>query len=350
VKRILLVAAVAMLVAAPALMAGDYHTGSDLTCFECHVMHASQAHGYNANGGGIFTPIGAGAPYEYLLRDEINELCLACHDGQTSAPDVLEANTGSDVRMAGALNRDGASPYFMADGHTLDATDVAPGGTWAPADSGFSTGLTCVDCHQPHGYGGSSNPDTTGKGQYRNLVYDPGNGSSDKWMLYAVGTNDVNVPVFERTASGANHYDYTNVDFNEPLTNGSYYAAWCQGCHTDFHGSAGSANMGGATGEEWLRHPTADADIGAIGHGHSDAELFASHTNKVKVMTATEDWDPDSTGAVTDHTPSCFSCHKSHGNQNAFGLIFMEGTGTVDEEGDDGTTVKDLCKQCHGQG
>jgi hypothetical protein len=48
-------------------------------------------------------------------------------------------------------------------------------------------------------------------------------------------------------------------------------------------------------------------------------------------------------------TPSCFSCHKSHGNQNGFGLIFMAGTGTVTEEGDGGV-YKSLCKQCHVQG
>lgn len=349
-KRFLFVAVITLFLAVPVLMAGDYHTGETLTCFECHILHGSQAHGYNANGGGTYIPIGGAAPYEYLLRNEINELCLSCHDGQTFAPDVLHANTGSDVRLAGALNRDGSSPYYTADGHTLDSVAVAPGGTWSPADSGFSTGLNCIDCHSQHGHAGSSNPDTTGNGQYRNLVYNPGDGSSDKWMLYAIGTNDLNVPIFERSASGANHYDISNVDFNEPLTDGSYYGAWCQGCHTDFHGSAGDANMGGATGEEWLRHPTADADIGAVGHGHSSASQFASHINKVKVMTATENWDPDSAAVVTDHTPSCFSCHKSHGNKNAFGLIFMEGTGTVTEEGDDGTTVKDLCKQCHSQG
>jgi hypothetical protein len=348
VKRFLIPAVIVLFLAASAVMAGDYHMSTTLTCYECHVMHGSQAHGYNANGGGTYTAIGAGAPYEYLLRNTINELCLSCHDGQTFAPDVLAANTGTDVRLAGALNRDGSSPYYTADGHTLDSVAVAPGGTWSPDTSGSNIGLHCTNCHQPHGYAGYGNPDPTGNGQYRNLSSDPG-GTSSKWVNYALTTNDLSVPVLERSASGANHYDISNVDFNEPLTNGSYYGDWCQGCHTDFHGSAGSANMGGSGGTEWLRHPTADADIGAVGGGHSSAGQFASHTNKVKVMTATENWDPDTT-EVTDHTPSCFSCHKSHGNQHAFGLIFMKGTGTVTEEGDDGTKVKDLCKQCHSQG
>ncbi|MGB2768671.1 MAG: cytochrome c3 family protein [Candidatus Zixiibacteriota bacterium] len=345
-KRLLFALVATLFLAVPALIAGDYHTGTTLECSECHVMHGSQAHGYNVSGEGTFTSIGASAPYEYLLRDEVNNLCLSCHDGQSSAPDVLEAKAGLGVRQAGALNRDGASPYYHADGHTLDATDVAPGGTWK-ADS--ASGLHCGHCHDPHGDPGSGSPDTTGLGQYRNLRADPG-GTSSKWMLYAVGTNDVNVPVFERSATGGSHYRHTNVDFNEPLTDGSYYGAWCQGCHTNFHGSSGSANMGGSGGTAWLRHPSADADIGAVGGIHSSASLFAGYTNKVKVMTATEDWDPDSTAAVTDHTPSCFSCHKAHGNQNSFGLIFMKGTGTVDEEGDDGTEVRDLCKQCHVQG
>jgi hypothetical protein len=43
------------------------------------------------------------------------------------------------------------------------------------------------------------------------------------------------------------------------------------------------------------------------------------------------------------------SCHKSHGNQNAFGLIFMSGTGTITDNGDGGA-YRDLCRQCHRQG
>jgi len=50
----------------------------------------------------------------------------------------------------------------------------------------------------------------------------------------------------------------------------------------------------------------------------------------------------------------CLSCHKSHGNKNSFGLIYMKGVGDVTEEGA-GTgsgagAYIDLCQQCHVQG
>jgi hypothetical protein len=59
-------------------------------------------------------------------------------------------------------------------------------------------------------------------------------------------------------------------------------------------------------------------------------------------------------------TPSCFTCHKSHGNKNGFGLIwFVDNTTTgpnppatptdITEEGDGGA-YRDLCRQCHTQG
>jgi hypothetical protein len=41
---------------------------------------------------------------------------------------------------------------------------------------------------------------------------------------------------------------------------------------------------------------------------------------------------------------------KGHGNQNAFGLIYMLGTGTVTEQGDDGVDARNMCRQCHGMG
>ena len=333
-KQFLATFAVIALVMAPLALAGDYHTGSTLICSDCHIMHASQAHGYNADGSGNYAAFDA-TPHEYLLRNSPNALCLSCHDGQSWAPDVLYTNTNSDVRAAGALNM----PGFGLDptGHTLGSTDVAPGGTWSNAE-----GLECVDCHQQHGY----NPN--GGNPYRNLHYSPGGAYAYPGIIvdYAVGTNDLTKDVYEVTDSGASHYSWDNVFYNEPDSYGSDYVRFCGGCHTNFHGLPGDANMGGATGTEWLRHPVSGADIGAQGGGHSSLAVFQGHTNQVKVMSASGDW----TGANNDLTPSCMSCHKAHGNQNAFALIFMSGTGTVTEEGDDGTQVGDLCGQCHVQG
>jgi len=78
-------------------------------------------------------------------------------------------------------------------------------------------------------------------------------------------------------------------------------------------------------------------------------DLYAAAGNKVKAMNKDGNWNSTDPLDHADTTPSCFSCHKAHGNDNAFGLIFMSGTGTVTENGDNGTMVEDLCGQCHVQ-
>jgi cytochrome c553 len=326
---------------------GDYHNGTTLICSDCHVMHGQQSHGYNPDGTGVFVPVGTTGPYTYLLRNEVNDLCLSCHDNSSFAPDVLDINTGKyigEVRLAGFLNREGGVGED-ATGHTLDTLDTAPGSSpaWKPEDdNGTGEGLNCVNCHHQHGYAGGQNT-------YRNLKMDPGNhGFLGAVVDYAVGTNDLGKDVYE---TAARSYDWADVDYNEPDTAASAYGNWCGGCHTNFHGAPGDANMGGtpdgSSFSHFVRHPVAGVDIGgAASGGHSNLGLFAGHTNHTKVMSASGVWD----GSVGDVTPSCFSCHKSHGNGNAFGLIFLEGTGTVDENGDDGTTPKAICKQCHVQG
>ena len=87
-------------------LAGDYHSGSTLTCSQCHVMHAQTSHSYS--GAGTATTY---TPTHYLLKDEINNLCLSCHD-DSFASDVLGLQNGGSVdlnRSGGALNRDGAT-------------------------------------------------------------------------------------------------------------------------------------------------------------------------------------------------------------------------------------------------
>lgn len=350
----LALAAVTSVLLASTAAAGDYHKDGTLQCSQCHVMHFSQSHGYNPNGSGfVLAPIGS-TPHHYLLRGEVNDLCLACHDSNSFAPDVYgSANTGngpSDVRLAGFLNRMGDTTE--ATGHTLDSTDTAPGSTGA----GWSNpnGLNCTDCHHQHG--GSASGSTLGQpgySLYRNLRVTVGQAASNTTQVTynytSHGTNDLTRDVFERQNA---EYDEGDVDWNEPDSANSAIAKWCAGCHGDFHGTVGSANIGGVAAgagfDEFVRHPAAGVNIGAVGGGHSSLSQFNLHTNKVKVMSPTGVW-----GAThpSDVTPTCVSCHKGHGNGNAFGLIYRQGTGTLTENGDTaGNQLEDLCGQCHRQG
>ncbi|MHB1457820.1 MAG: cytochrome c3 family protein [Armatimonadota bacterium] len=339
-----------MALVAGGAMAGDYHTGATLVCSDCHTMHYSLQHDFN---GGPAPTLGAGGPFDALLIAEPNDLCLQCHDGQTWAPDVLETNTNSDIRQAGALNEiGGGAPYQEWKGHTLGSQDAPPGQTVASAYNG-TDGLKCVSCHMQHG-------GTT----YRNLSTRIN--STPVTVTYATGTNDTTKDVFESASSGVNHYDTSNINFNEPDITDSKYANWCKNCHTNFHGKAGDTTTVGGTGTGadaghfWLRHPTAGVNIaGQPPHGHSGASSWkrATKVNFAKVMDPAGLWDHANDPTTNDgvaakgYTPSCFSCHKAHGNQNAFGLIQMGITGTVTEEGTGGaTTAKTLCNQCHGQG
>ncbi len=331
-------------------MAGDYHTGATLLCADCHVMHSSQSHGYNSDGGGTFTPVGQTTGHEYLLRNDINPLCLSCHDGSNSAPDVLAANGGvapTNGRLAGALNRDNTAPYFDQTGHTLGSTATAPGGTFANA-----SGLNCADCHTPHGrtvtdtvFTGGVATGTVKTQIYRNLNVMLNGSPAHSYMTYAVGTNDVTKDVYEVANGGSNHYDIQNVFFNKPTATASAYGQYCQQCHTNFHGSSTDANMNDGSG--WLRHPTADATLSG-----RMLTQYAGKLYRVKMMTNGNNWGTWGaawTSPATDLTPSCFSCHKGHGNQNAFGLIYATGAANPGENGD-GTFYKNLCNQCHTQG
>jgi len=325
--------------------AGDHHSGTSLICSDCHTAHFSNQHGYTV---GDPTPYLGTGPNDYLLRDDTNNLCLSCHNNESTTPDVFGTNTGlvSGNRVAGALN---AAPghlspgagYDDIDGHTLWSTATAPGGTFNNPN-----GLECIDCHSQHGQNVF---------QYRNLQYSTtaSNKFYNKLVDYAIGTNDPTKAVFETPVAAS--YAEANIWYNEPDATKSAMADWCASCHTNFHGAGGSANMGGVSGgyvngtsPPWHRHPTADVYLGHAGEPAFIASLaqYLSHTNRVKVMDPDGHWDATSTRI----TPSCMSCHKSHVNQNGFGLIYMTGSGTTVTEEGDGGVYKDLCRQCHVQG
>jgi cytochrome c553 len=348
-------------------MAANYHTGTTLICSDCHVAHGSQSHSNNDPRGAPFdnVHIGAAKPYEYLLRNEPNELCLTCHDNNATGPDVMGDNHGkyaTELRQAGALNMVGiADPgYDIGDGHTLGSTEPIPGNATGIV---LNHGLECVDCHSQHG----------SASQYRNLlnrsVTKP-NGSvipyAGRNVTFELGTSPTNTK--DVLLSGDLQYAASDVKFEEPRPDSSAYGQWCKACHTDFHGKGGETNMGGAsggyvlTGVAWKRHPTADVNVGgavtdSMTHVSSLAQYRAYYVkgdgHYPKVMDSQGLW----TGAYNATTrtgnntltPSCFSCHKGHGNKSAFGLIFMGGTAAPSEEGDGGD-YRLMCRGCHRQG
>jgi hypothetical protein len=337
-----LLTTVLVLASAALARAGDYHDRGTLRCGECHVMHTSQPAAPAEGDAGVDVLAAQGVGQ--LLKKDVNDLCLSCHDDSSSAPDVLGRNRGnsvSDVRQAGYLNRVGDA-YPLATGHTLGSRDVAPGSSPAWRAQSMQ-GLTCIDCHTHHG---STGP----RPAYRNLRSDAGNNRAGEGLVTynqgAPGALDPTADVFQRRARD---YDESAVDFNEPDQTDSAIARYCAGCHGEFHGQAGAeSNVGGvkhgSSFTRFLRHPAAGVDVGAAGEGWSRAQLLASRKNRVKVMSPSASWGRADPGA----TPTCITCHKAHGNGNAFGLIFRSGHGTVTENGDTGgSRPEDLCGQCH---
>lgn len=370
-KSIVLLAALAI-VAMPAL-AGEYHSSATNVCYDCHTMHYSMQHGFAGEPGPVPTTpqaggfwLGPGGPYQFLLKMDVNQLCLECHDGQTFAPDVLatDTNAGSTTqgRSAGALNEAGVvlPGYDEWKGHTLGSTDVPPG--YNPTVANFpgtvydpTVGLECIHCHTQHG-----RPES-----YRNLG--PRRDSSGNFIVdYVISTTndptkDVWINIASYTAGSgdpttmAPYYDNASTRYNRidavvgTTQTSNELDRMCAACHGDFHGGPGDAGIGGtlADPEAFIRHPTSGVVLGGLGGGHSNLARYVAATNKVKVYTL------DYTG-YTNTSPGCISCHKAHGNQNPFGLIFMDRlAGTISEEGtgtDVAAGMRDLCGQCHVQG
>lgn len=367
--------------------AGEYHSGNNLLCSDCHTIHYSMQHGFDGNAISVGTPAAAGnwlgstGPNQFLLKAPGNQLCLTCHDGQNFAPDVLGANANaspSQGRSAGALN-DAAvgAPYETWKGHTLDAAMTPPGynagfvaAMGGPADwlngPESSPTLECTSCHAQHG------PATA----FRNLgPYALGGAATAARPTYVIAsandtTKDVWVNLPSYTAGSASaatfnpYYDFANVTFNRnDATAGGKATSnrmdtFCGACHSDFHGGAGDTSIGATSAalDGFLRHPTSGVTIGVAGTqgygGHSSLSRYTGATTKTRVYAS------DRAG-YTDATPGCVSCHKAHGNQNPFGLFFLNRTAaSVGEEGGYGaaqtadlkTGYRNLCGQCHGQG
>jgi hypothetical protein len=379
-NSILAVVGAFALMAAPAAQAGEWHAAENNMCTDCHTMHFSQQHNWDGTTPVSTTPakdgnwLGATGPNHYLLKLPANELCKSCHDGQSFAPDVVGANfnaSPTEGRSAGALNEVAlGAPYETWKGHTLDSTAAPPG--YNPAVVGASPtfydptgGLECINCHLQHG----------AVDRYRNL----GPRSPANPVTYTISTtNDPTKHVWvdmdratytPNSGSAANfnpYYSNATIKYNRidavvgTTKSSNRLDVMCAACHGNFHGGPGDttvggivAGTGGVTGEEFIRHPTGQVAIGALSGGHSNLARYAGALTKVKAYT-------NDRTAWTNTSPGCVSCHKAHGNQNPFGLVFLDRNATsVGEEGGFGpddtdtslkTGYRNLCGQCHGQG
>lgn len=381
-KSLVAIFAIACTAALPAA-AGEWHANSTNVCTDCHTMHFSQTHNWDGTSPVSTSPqpdgnwLGGTGPNMRLLKLPANQLCLSCHDGQTFAPDVMGANTNaspSQGRAAGALNEAAlGAPYDTFKGHTLGSTATPPGfnptAAGVPVSSQYNAanGLECTSCHLQHG----------SATVYRNL----GPRSAAFQPTYVLGTtNDTTkdvwinmaAPYTPNTGNAATFnplYASASVSYNRTdpaaptgstMLTSNRLDTFCSACHGDFHGAPQDANIGGtATGlgaTDFIRHPTSRQVIGAAAQGGQSAlSRYTGASTKIKV------YANDRVG-FTDATPGCVSCHKAHGNQNPFGLVFLNrNAATVGEEGGYATGqvempngygqgYRNLCGQCHGQG
>jgi len=323
-------------------VAGDYHLSGSLICSDCHTMHYSEAHTYT--GTQVWTvPLAGGGPFPKLLRQPQSQLCLVCHDGQTTAPDVYADNAaGTFVRAAGGLNKVGdIGLYAEGNGHTLGSVNAPPGGTWT---GNQTEGLQCKHCHDIHS-----------NAYYRNLTPNPGT-VTGKLVTYLTSVTYSGTAAVQQIANTpiSTHYAASNIRYRQTQVGTTDFglSEWCGGCHGNFHGAGGAANMGGSltgdtnTGSPWLRHPTRDVTLAnGVTNKHIDPNhWFSALASRVPVVSPSG--TVPGTAGGSDNQVFCGSCHKAHGSTNPKGLIYDDETTAALE---DGTSLLQTCQQCHYQ-
>ena len=361
-RRFTILFTVLLAAAAMPLMAqSNFHYNENMNCSDCHSMHAS-AHNNLTDGAAITAPnTSYGTPNRpinpyypapnpgpgrsSLLKAD--DVCESCHKDQTFAPDVYGDNLNGYIRSAGGVRESSAGG-----GHKIGSTVAAPGYK-SDVINYFPTGseLECVSCHSPHGgtgfrnlvpYAMSGKPGYSAGAvkptQTKAAAFDP---NADVTILngntYVFGSGNLQsyygrqAVVYAKAASPLAAYN--GAQASNRLDN------FCGVCHGAFHGgdkvNPDNVSQGGGASSAFLRHPTGLVTIGTF------ANATAASNLKVYQAAATQT-------AATD-SPGCLTCHKAHGNNNPFGLIYPSPTGADTTEEGNGS-YKTLCKSCHSMG
>ncbi len=312
---------------------GIHHNGESLICSDCHVMHASMEHNYEgttAGDGNVESFPWNPAPTAKLLKfGDPLDLCLSCHDGMSGVPDVVDSDVnGLNERSAGHFS---APETMNPRGHNL-GRDLEQGYVYdfcARCHFGgevTTASVTCIDCHAMHGNG---NP--------RNLQWASNPGNEPPLGLFnPVGMTGIakyeNANVGYGTAGDISLREVTNI---------------CIDCH---HGIMGGFHYGG---EDYMgRHPIYDSEGGIInvisqgdasgstnsGHWNDGVGIGFDGTQRVSYLVpGALDYTSATIVDGSMNSVFCLSCHKAHGSDQAFSLVWPV-NGQIDRTG---------CDQCH---
>jgi len=320
----------AMIGSAAAFDAATYHRGANLFCSQCHTMHASETHAGLPSEPGAYPRTYTPQPKLLKAADPVT-LCLTCHDNQAGIPDVVGADVNNLSERAAGLF--GTVDMPNDNGHKI-ATGVDPNTLCERCHttdnvrdaSGFLTAsVSCIDCHNPHG-----------NGRARNL----------QWASYPGGEYPFGYYI-RPGSSGMARYESANIGYPAPNgtafnTEGIEVTNMCIDCH---HSIFNSTDVDSTH----VKHPVYNsewAQRNTISQGDAKGSTVSSHwisgtgagflqTPRVHFVVRGATTFAAATTVAASNGVFCLSCHKAHGSDRAFGLVFSP---TPGGEG---------CDQCH---